>query len=205
MYTWQVTLNADDATASATHRCGQVDETVVVAKPAYVAPAIQGGFSGTIDSPPDSDRRAPMTIQMPSIGMHAAVLPEGVVDGRMTLPGNVGDVGWLQKSAGVDDKIGIAVLGGHVSDRHDNPGAMFRLNRAHAGELITVMKGGKPYRFEIVSKTTFDRRDKLPQRYFATTGRHRLALISCTAKVVFSNGHFHYNRYIVVLAKQVHR
>ena len=67
------------------------------------------------------------------------------------------------------------------------------------------MKGGTPYRFEIVSKTTFDRRHTLPQRYFATTGRHRLALISCTAKVVFSNGHFHYNRYIVVLAKQVHR
>ena len=137
--------------------------------------------------------------------MHATILPEGIVRGRMTLPGDVRKVGWLQKSAGIDDKIGTTVLGGHVSDRHDNPGAMFHLSRAHVGELITVMKGGTPYRFKIVGKATFDRRDKLPHRYFVTTGRHRLVLISCTDRVVFPNGHFHYTRYIVVVAKQVHR
>ncbi len=205
VYTWQVTINADAATQSATHRCGQVTESILVAKPGYVAPAIQGGFSGTIDSSPDLDRRVPTTIEMPGIGMHAAVRREGVVDGRMTLPGDVGEVGWLQKSAGIGDKIGTAVIGGHVSDRHDNPGAMSRLNRAHAGQLITVTKGGKRYQFKVISKATFDRRDQLPHRYFATTGKHRVALVSCTAKVVHPNGHFHYTRYVVVLAKQVHR
>ncbi len=205
VYTWQVTIKADGVTASASHRCGQEAETILVAKPGYVAPAIQGGFSGTIDSSPDLDRRVPTTIRMPGIGMHAAVRPEGVVDGRMTLPGDVGKVGWLQKSAGIGDKIGTAVIGGHVSDRHDNAGAMFRLNRAHAGQPITVVQGGKRYQFEVVSTATFDRRDQLPHRYFATTGKHRLALVSCTAKVVHPNGHFHYTRYLVVLAKQVHR
>jgi hypothetical protein len=205
VYTWQVTINADAVTASATHRCGQEAETILVAKPGYVAPAIKGGFSGTIGSSSDLERRVPMTVQMPGIGLNAAVRPEGVVDGRMTLPGDVGDVGWLQKSAGIGDKIGTAVLGGHVSDRHDNPGALFRLNRAHPGQRITVVKDGKRYQFKVVSKATFDRSHKLPHQYFATTGRHRLALISCTAKVVFPSGHFHYTRYIVVLAKQIRR
>ena len=123
----------------------------------------------------------------------------------MTLPRDVRDVGWLRKSAGVGDKIGTTVIGGHVSDRHDNPGAMFRLKRAHAGQLIMVIRGGKLYQFKVVSTATFDRRHPLPHRYFTTTGRHRLALISCTTKVVFPNGHFHYTRYLVVLAKQVHR
>jgi trimeric autotransporter adhesin len=182
-----------------------VAETIVVAKPGYVAPEIRGGFSGTIASPPDTDRRVPITVAIPGIGMNAEVTPEGIVDGRMTLPGDVHDVGWLQNSAGVGDKIGTAVIGGHVSDRHDNPGAMFHLNRARAGQLITVTRGGKRYQFKVVSTATFDRRDKLPHRYFTTTGRHRLALVSCTAKVVFPNGHFHYTRYLVILAIQVHR
>ena len=206
LYTWQVTINADAATATATHPCGQVTETTTVAKQEILAPIINGGFSGTIHSP-NTARRAParVTIQMPAIGLRAPVIPERVIKRHMTLPANVGEVGWLQKSAGINDKIGTAVIGGHVSDRHDHPGAMFHLKRAHVGQLITVTRDGTPYRFQVVSKATFKRHHRLPHPYFATTGGHRLALISCTAKVVSSNGHFHYTRYIVVLAKAVHR
>ena len=123
----------------------------------------------------------------------------------MTLPGDVGEVGWLRKSAGIGDKIGTAVIGGHVSDRHDNPGALFHLSRAHAGQQVTVIQAGTRHQFMVVRKATFDRRDQLPDRYFVTTGRHRLVLISCTAKVVAPNGQFHYTRYIVVVANRVRR
>jgi trimeric autotransporter adhesin len=97
------------------------------------------------------------------------------------------------------------VVGGHVSDRHDRPGAMFRLSRAHAGQRITVQQGASRVRFEVVHKLVFDRRHRLPQRYFATTGAHRLVLVSCTDRVVYPNGHFHYTRYVVVVARQVRR
>ncbi|MET0525606.1 MAG: sortase [Nocardioides sp.] len=202
VYTWKVTLRANAANRSATHRCGQAAETTLVAKAGYVSPIVAGGFSGTI---PPSGRQAParVRIAMPAIGMHAPVRPETLVDGRMTPPRNVGEVGWLRRSAGFGDKIGKAVVGGHVSDRHDSPGAMFRLNQARAGQPIIVTKAGKVYRFEVVSKATFDRRHKLPHRYFTTTGPHRLVLISCTARVVSPNGHFHYTRYVVVVAKQI--
>ncbi len=79
------------------------------------------------------------------------------------------------------------------------------LSRARAGQRITVRQGGRRYRFEVVSTTTYDRRDGLPQRYFATAGRHRLVLVSCTDRVVYPNGHFHYTRYVAVLARQVRR
>ena len=179
-------------------------ETTTVAKRAYVAPIIDGGFSGTIPSPELARRApAPVTIQMPAIGLRAPVIPERVINGKMTLPANVGDVGWLRKSAGIGDKIGTTVIAGHVSDRHDNPGAVYHLSRAHTGQQITVTRGGTPHQFKVVSKTTFDRRNKLPHRYFVTTGRHRLVLISCTNKVVYPNGRFHYTRYIVVVANEV--
>ncbi|MDH2413348.1 SdrD B-like domain-containing protein [Nocardioides sp. CER19] len=204
VYTWRVTTHANAANTSATHPCGQVAETTVVAKRRYAAPVINGGFSGTVGSP-DLDRRVPLTISMPGVGMHATVRTEGVVRRQMRLPGDVSEVGWLRKSADFGDKIGTAVVGGHVSDRHDRPGAMFRLGRAHTGQRITVVRGGTRYHYEVVGKKTYDRRTRLPQRYFATTGRPRLILVSCTDRVVYANGHFHYTRYVVVIAKQLRR
>lgn len=202
VYTWKVTLLANAANSSATHPCGQVAETTVVAKRPYVAPIIKGGFSGSID-PSRLDRRMPVTVRMPGIGMRAVVRKERVVRGRMTLPGDVGEVGWLRNSAAFGDKIGAAVVGGHVSDRRDRPGAMVKLGRAQAGQRITVVKDGRRYRYKVVRKTTFDRHQRLPQRFFTTTGRHRLVLVSCTDRVVYPNGRFHYTRYVVVVAKRL--
>lgn len=202
LYTWRVRLLRNAANTSVTHPCGQIAETTTVAKRPYPAPDIDGGFSGTVDRSV-AGRRVPMTIQMPGIGMRAPVRPEGVRHRHMTLPDRVGEVGWLRKSAGVGDKIGSVVVAGHVSDRHDRPGAMFNLGRAHAGQRVTVVEGGQRYRFKVTSSKTFDRRQRLPQRYVATTGRHRLVMVSCTGRVVYPNGHFHYTRYIVVVAKQV--
>ena len=206
VYTWRVKLLADAANRSATHPCGQVVETTVVAKPPFVAPIINGGFSGTIDSRGSLARRpATISIQMPALRMHAEVRPERVTGGQMTLPGDVSEVGWLRKSAGLGDKIGTAVIAGHVSDRHDHPGALFHLSRAHAGQQVTVTRAGTRHRFTVVRKATFDRRHPIPHRYFVTTGRHRLVLITCTAKVVRPNGRFHYTRYVVVVANEVRR
>jgi hypothetical protein len=80
---------------------------------------------------------------------------------------------------------------------------MFHLSRAHAGQRVTVTRAGKLFRFKVVHKVTMSRERNLPHRFFATTGPHRLVLISCTGKVVFPNGHFHYTRYMVVIAKPV--
>jgi hypothetical protein len=57
----------------------------------------------------------------------------------------------------------------------------------------------------VVGKSTFDRRRKIPDRYFTTTGRHRLVLISCTDRVVYPSGRFHYARYLAVVAQPVPR
>ncbi|GAA1955820.1 hypothetical protein GCM10009798_13830 [Nocardioides panacihumi] len=202
IYTWRVTVLANTANRAVSHPCGQLAETTTVAKRGYVSPIISGGFSGTID-PSRLDRRLPVTIRMPAIGLHATVRTEGVVRGQMTLPGDVGEVGWLRKSAGFGDMIGTAVVGGHVSDRSDHPGAMFHLSRAHRGQRISIRHGADRLRFRVVGTSVFDRTHRLPRRYFATTGPHRLILVSCTDRVVFPNGHFHYRRYVVVVARQV--
>lgn len=96
----------------------------------------------------------------------------------------------------------VRIPGGHEAvDAVVDEGA--DLNQAQAGQQVTVHRAGKIYRYKVVRKATFDRRREIPHRYFATTGPHRLVLVSCTAKVVFANGRFHYTHSLVVVAKPV--
>ncbi|WP_182526811.1 DUF7507 domain-containing protein [Nocardioides dongkuii] len=202
VYTWRVSTRPTASVARATHRCGQRSETLTVAKRPYRPPAVNGGFAGTLLSPPAARGSLPR-VRAKAIGLDAAVLRAGVRRGAMELPRDVGMVSWLRKSAGYDDAIGTTVIGGHVSDRHDRPGALRRLSQAHRGQAVEVVSGRQQVRFSVVQKASFPRNARLPRRFFRTTGPHRLVLISCTDRVVYPNGRFHYTRYQVVVAKQV--
>lgn len=81
-----------------------------------LAAALVVGLDGTLDS--SSYRKAPVALSMPAIGLRALVRPEGIAAGSMTLPRDVGEVGWLTRSAGAGGVIGTTVIGGHLSDRH---------------------------------------------------------------------------------------
>lgn len=163
---------------------------------------MNGGFSGTLPDP-KRDRRAATVLRVPGIGIHATVIPAAVERGQMNLPRTVADVAWLQESARYGDKIGTTVIGGHVSDRYDRPGAMYRLSQVRRGQSVTVTVGEQTHRYKVVSTANYRRGTKLPARYFATTGYPRLVLVSCTDRVVYPNGHFHYTRYQVVVARPV--
>ena len=171
-----------------------------MAKPDYLGPAVAGGFSGTLPGYAAALAALPV-VTAPGFGLRAAATTAGVTGRRMNLPKDVGMVARLRKSAGYGDKIGIAVIAGHVSDRHDRPGAMYRLDQAQRGQLVTVTRQGTTYRYKVTGTATSDRDRRLPQKYFTTTGPHRLVLISCTGRVVYPNGHFHYTKYQVVVAK----
>lgn len=201
-YTWRVATAADERNLPAIDACGRRRETTLVAKRPYPSPVIDGGFSGTLPAP-ISARQAPTLIRMPATGMRAPVTAGGVRHGAMVLPGDVHRVGWLRRSAAPGDAIGTTVIAGHVSDRHDRPGAMHALSTARKGQVVTITKNGRTHRFKVVATASYPRAEKLPHRYFATTGRHRLVLVSCTDRAVYANGHFHYSRYEVVLAKPI--
>ena len=202
VYTWRVSTRATTLNESARERCARAAQTTTVARPAYPVPVVNGGFSGTLPDP-KRDRRAATVLRVPGIGIHATVIPAAVERGQMNLPRTVADVAWLQESARYGDKIGTTVIGGHVSDRYDRPGAMYRLSQVRRGQSVTVTVGEQTHRYKVVSTANYRRGTKLPARYFATTGYPRLVLVSCTDRVVYPNGHFHYTRYQVVVARPV--
>ncbi|MCD4532489.1 DUF11 domain-containing protein [Nocardioides sp. cx-169] len=202
VYTWRIRTRPTEANRGGWSRCGLAAETTTVAKPSYPTPVINGGFAGTLPGSGSGSERGTRTrIRARAIGLDTAVLPTNVRRGHMNLPGDVDLTSWLRKSAAVGDRIGTAVVAGHVSDRHDRPGALWGLRRARPGQVITVTRGGESYRYQVTGTERYDRTQRLPSRLFRTTGAHRLVLVSCTRRVVYSNGHFHYTKYLVVVAK----
>jgi len=201
VYVWRVSTAATARNRAGTHRCGLDAETTTVAKPTYAVPLINGGFSGTLREA--SPRSAPTLLRVPALGIRAGITAVGIRRGRMVLPGDVRATGWLRRSAGYGDAIGTTVVAGHVSDRRDRPGAMERLSDARRGQIVVVTVGSLTYRYRVLRTATYPRGHRLPKKYFATTGPHRLVLVSCTDRVVHADGRFHYTRYQVVVAKQV--
>ncbi len=202
VYTWRVTTEATAANRAGSSRCGLASETTTVAKPSYRAPVINGGFSGARTGR-EFARDARTVIRAAGIGLRAAVVPTAIKRGIMTLPANVRTTSWLGRSAGYGDKIGTTVIAGHVSDRRDDPGALWGLRRAARGQVVSVVRGGTTYRYKVAQTARYDRTRRLPDRYFRTTGAHRLVLISCTNRVVYGNGRFHYTKYQVVVARPI--
>ncbi|WP_181311042.1 DUF7507 domain-containing protein [Nocardioides campestrisoli] len=202
VYTWKVTTRATPANQAASTRCGLASETTTVAKPSYHVPVVDGGFSG-IRGGPEAARVARTVIRALGFGLKARVVPTTIKRGRMQLPSDVAVTAWLNRSAGFGDRIGTAVVAGHVSDWYDRPGAMWGLRRAEPGQKVTVRSAGKNYRYQVTEVKKYDRTRKLPSRFFRTTGAHRLVLISCTDRVVYRNGRFHYTKYRVVVTKPV--
>ncbi|MBM9460130.1 sortase [Nocardioides sp. zg-536] len=207
IYTWQVSTRETGAAQAASTRCGLASETTTVAKPRYAVPVIDGGFSGFLGGQGDAlARRAVQDrIKAPGFGLRARVMPTTTSRGRMKLSSDVAVTAWLRKSARFGDKIGATVVGGHVSDWSDRPGAMWGLRRAKPGQSVTVRSAGKTYRYKVIKNRAYDRNRKLPKRYFRTTGAHRLVLISCSDRTVYRNGRFHYTKSRVVVAKLVKR
>jgi hypothetical protein len=122
----------------------------------------------------------PVGLTIASIGMHAPVVPVGVVPGSMTVevPADVHTVGWYRfgPAPGVS---GSAVLIGHVDSRLQGPGAFFRLQELGAGDTVTVLfANDSRSSFEVVARRSYPK-SKLPGSLFQRDGRPILSLVTC--------------------------
>ncbi|MFJ9313843.1 VaFE repeat-containing surface-anchored protein [Pimelobacter simplex] len=200
-YTWVASTTADSRNTAATHACGLAAETTLVRKSPYKTPVVSTGFSSA--GLPFAGRGTVSRISIPALKVNAGTSLVGIRKGAMNVPGKVARTGQLDRSAAAGDLIGTTVIAGHVSDRHDRPGAFWKLSKARPGQVVTVWQAGKPLRYRITSVQQFTRTKKLPARFFSTTGAHQLVLISCADRVRTSGGGFHYRNNVVVTATPI--
>ena len=198
-YTWTVAVPGTATTKAQRTACGA--QSTLVRRPAYGIPSVPTGFDGM------AFRRvlsglAPARITLP--GISAGIDRIGVADGAAQVPDDVARVGWLRDSASLDDRIGTTVIAGHVADEAGHPGAFSRLRQATVGQIVTVKDSkGHAHRFRIRSVASYARSGSLPAGVFSTTGAHKLVLITCTDKVTYPDGHYHYADNRVVTAVPV--
>ncbi|MFS3129420.1 sortase domain-bontaining protein [Nocardioides sp. Bht2] len=199
-YTWVVTTSADEENLAASHGCGLASETTLVHRPGYGVVRIDTGASVDFFA-----RLAnPSRVKIKALGMDAVVQPAGKPGGVMRIPGDVSVGGWLSSSAAPGERVGSAVVAGHVSDMGDRPGQFGKLNKARKGQVVAVTGAdGKVQRYRISKVYSQLRTKRLASSLFSTRGAHQLVLVTCTGKVTGPGGRFHYTRNQVVIAKPI--
>lgn len=198
-YTWVASISADDRNLAATHRCGVASETSLIHRRVNPVREISTGYDGIDPSAARQSASLPVRVELPSIGVKAPVVASTVRRGKAIVPASAATLGWLRTSARLGDAIGTTVIAGHVSDQRDQPGALFRLKELKKGQVVTVVSStGERLRYRVSGQQTFDRERSLPTRLFTMTGAPRLLLVSCTDKVTYPNGRFHYRKNLVV-------
>ncbi len=145
-------------------------------------------------------RPAPVRLAVPARGVDTAVDPVGVEpDGQMTIPADVGRVGWYRFGPAPGDD-GSAVIAGHVDDREQGLGAMAPLRDAAVGdEVVVTDAAGTAGRWRVVSREVIEKQVLPLDRLFAREGPPRLTLITCGGPFLAEFGSYRDN--VVVVAE----
>lgn len=128
--------------------------------------------------PGPATRAAPLTVSVPSIGVHAEVTELALPpDGRIPSPADPASVGWLSDGP-APGELGTAVLVGHL-DSDNGPAVFAQLYELGAGDEVVVQRHGEdPIRFEVSQVTRYPRTDP-PEEAFAPSPVPELRLVTC--------------------------
>jgi sortase (surface protein transpeptidase) len=127
-------------------------------------------------------RSAPVGVDIPAIGVSAAIVGTGVAaNGSIEVPplDKPGEVGWYRYGPSPGE-AGGAVLVGHVDSRTSGPAVFFDLGRLHKGDKIEVRRGDGS-----TAVFTVDGVAMYPKNEFPAAQVHRVAkqallrLITC--------------------------
>lgn len=226
-YTYREHLPATASTEAASTLPGVPSETSLATRPVtpYV-PEIPSGFAVAAGGDYLPTRRAKIrylhrrywspspevsartavggTLSIPRLHITAGVSSVGLDKGAVAIPDDTGSLGWLRTTASADDLLGSSVISGHVSDRHDRPGALWRLKGAERGDRVTWRDAdGVMHRFVVRRVQRFARSQGVPARLFRTNGPHLLHLVTCVNRTATPGGGFHYADNLVVTAEAV--
>lgn len=182
---------------------GEPDRPTVRATPRYLEERYVAPRSSSRGPGPGLLSRvsSPAELSIPSVGIRAGVDAVGLDGTTMAVPNDPGRLGWLSGTAAAGDVIGSSVVSGHVSDRSDRPGALWRLRDVRPGDTVSwTGAGGETQRFVVRRVQRFARSSGVPARLFRTTGPHVLHVVTCSNRQASSGGGFHYADNLVVTA-----
>lgn len=147
------------------------------AAPALPAVPITDGRPGAVGK----NGPAPVRLELPSLGVAAAVMPIGVTrNGELEIPADVDTVGWYRFGSRPGDATGSTVLSGHVDSAEQGRGAFFRLRELKPGNPVLVRgSDGRTRRYRVVSREEWPKSAVPMDKLFSRGGAPRLTLLTC--------------------------
>ena len=132
----------------------------------------------------------PVRLRVPAIALDARVVPVGVEgNGSIDIPADVSVLGWYRYSS-QPGRAGSSVVIGHVDARSQGAGALFHLRDVMPGAAVVVrLADGSVRRFTVVARRQY-RKELLPLRIFARSGRPVLTLVTCGGPFDAATGHY---------------
>lgn len=152
-------------------------------------------------SPPQAGQRSGLHVQIPQVWVDTPVIAEGIVDGRMSLPDDLGTTGWLNTTAPLSADEGSTILAGHVSWGGVH-GALYYLGLSEPGQIISTWDENDTRVDWVITSVKLYERTALPAQIFQPTGDERqLNVVTCGGELYRSpDGMWYYDSNIVVTA-----
>lgn len=123
---------------------------------------------------------SPVSLVIPSLKLHAPIVPVTVTDSVLDPPRDPMLVGWWSASAEPGKKHGQTVITGHTV--HTGGGAMDRIDTLKLGQRVDVITREGTMRYEVSKVSILNKDDVAAQAaslFGQDTGAGRLVLVSC--------------------------
>lgn len=143
------------------------------------------------------------TVQIPALNLDAPVFSVGANGGTMDIPADEDRLGWYRDSGREGDLVGNIIVAGHVASNSGDPGAFSNLRTLKVGDKVKITSGGKTTSWQVTGSFTQSREKTLPASMFTTDGPVQLRLVTCTNKITYPNGSYHYRDNLVVTAERL--
>lgn len=169
---WVVPRSLGETQPSAPQSAAPRADTHQAASPVEVRPAVPG----TVREP-----APPARVSVSSAGIDAPVRPVGVApDGQVEVPADAQSVGWYRFGPAPGSTAGSVVLVGHRDSRTQGAGALFPLDRARPGSLVTVsLADGTALTYQVTELRRYDKQVLPLATLFDRAGPPRLTLVTC--------------------------
>lgn len=154
------------------------------------APSVGNTAPAPIEGAASGVNLAANTLSLDLIGVLAPIVDASVIDGVLTPPDNVHEVGIWLDGAPLDSTTGTTLLAGHVNMTGQGNGALFDLGTMTPGqEIRTSDAAGNTTQWRVTAVVTRAKADGIEESVLAgPDGPRLLAVVTCGGELQYKDG-----------------
>jgi hypothetical protein len=131
-------------------------------------------------------------LRLARLDLNAKITAVNTVGNVMQIPRDPHTLGWWREGSAPGAATGTTVIVGHINFAGVS-GALSVLPNARPGDPVVIRAGDRTLRYQVVAIRSYPKSTGIPAAVFSTTGRARLALITCGGPFDSATGNYEDN------------